>query len=569
MADKPDSKEAQASGGSGVQAAGPARPAPKAGAPGRGSNGGTKPAGAKPAAADKPIRPAPAGQGAAAAAAAAAPAGAALAEELIERRGFDVWLHEAIRQTPSWLVSMVVHMIVLLVMALIWMPAPEGDDRGPLTVSNQEEENLDVLDELEDEPLEEIDVTADLTTPEAPVELEQVALSPADDMEAAAISVELSEFGLEHAPKNDLLATVGTWSGDALSGRGNRAGLVARYGGTPASEKAVAAALKWLAVHQMPDGGWSFDLSRVPTCRGQCRNSGKEAEARIAATGLALLPFLGAGQTHKTGKYKDTVKNGLYFLVSHMKATPNGGSLREKGGRMYSHGIASIALCEAYAMTRDRGLYNPAQAALKYICYAQDPVGGGWRYEPRQSGDTSVVGWQLMALKSGHMAYLQVPPLTIAQATKFLNSVQTNSGANYGYTGPGNGPATTAIGLLSRMYLGWKKDNPALQRGVAWLSQKGPSTGKANMYYNYYATQVMRHWEGDEWKKWNEKMRDFLVGSQATKGHEAGSWFFGGQWSDRGGRLYDTAMATMTLEVYYRHLPIYRTQSVEEDFPVE
>ncbi len=562
MADKPEPKDVHAGGGSGVQAAGPAKPAPKAGAP----SAGAKPTGA----ASTPAKPTTKER-------AAAPAGAtgetALHAELVEGRGFDAWLHGAILMVPSWLVSMVVHMIVLLVMALIVLPAPEKDDRGPLTVANQEEENLDTLDELEDEPLDQIDVTADLTTPELPVDQLEPAPGFADDMEAAQVAVDLSEFGPDHAPRNDLLATVGTYTGDALSGRGNRAGLVARYGGTPASEKAVAAALKWLAMHQCPDGGWSFDLTRVPTCRGQCRNSGREAEARIAATGLALLPFLGAGQTHKTGKYTTTVKNGLYFLVSHMKVAPKGnlmtGSLHEKGGRMYSHGLASIALCEAYAMTRDRSLYDRAQAALNFIVYAQDPVGGGWRYEPRQAGDTSVVGWQLMALKSGHMAYLQVPPATIAKASVFLDNVQANSGANYGYTGPGNGQATTAIGLLSRMYLGWKKDNPALQRGVAWLSNKGPSTGKANMYYNYYATQVMRHWEGPEWKKWNEVMRDFLVGSQATKGHEEGSWYFGGQWSDRGGRLYDTAMAAMTLEVYYRHLPIYRTQSVEEEFPIE
>jgi len=132
--------------------------------------------------------------------------------------------------------------------------------------------------------------------------------------------------------------------------------------------------------------------------------------------------------------------------------------------------------------------------------------------------------------------------------------------------------ATTAIGLLSRMYLGWKKDNPALQWGVAWLSRQGPSGPdgeKANMYYNYYATQVMLHWEGPEWRKWNEKMREFLVQTQAAKGHETGSWYFGGPWSDRGGRLYDTALAAMTLEVYYRCQPIYQTQSVEEDFPIE
>ncbi|MAR12971.1 MAG: hypothetical protein CL681_23765, partial [Blastopirellula sp.] len=206
--------------------------------------------------------------------------------------------------------------------------------------------------------------------------------------------------------------------------------------------------------------------------------------------------------------------------------------------------------------------------SINHIVYAQDPVGGGWRYQPKQPGDTSAVGWQLMALKSGHMAYLQVPPVTVQGAMRFLDSVQSDSGAKYGYTSPGSGQATTAVGLLCRMYLGWKKDNGALHRGVEFLSQKGPSAN--NMYYNYYATQVMRHFEGEMWDKWNTKMRDSLVNSQIKRGHEEGSWHMGrgDHGSERGGRLYCTSMATMILEVYYRHLPIYGKQAAEEDFPL-
>jgi len=176
------------------------------------------------------------------------------------------------------------------------------------------------------------------------------------------------------------------------------------------------------------------------------------------------------------------------------------------------------------------------------------------------------VGWQLMALKSGHMAFLQVNPLTIKKAVEFLNRVQADDGAMYGYTDPGNGYGTSAVGLLCRMYLGWKKDNPALQRGVLRLAKAGPN---ADLYYDYYATQILHHMEGDAWVAWNTKMRESLVKSQQTKGHAAGSWFEGydkGHGPERGGRLYCTSMATMILEVYYRHLPIYGQQSVDEEF---
>jgi hypothetical protein len=178
-----------------------------------------------------------------------------------------------------------------------------------------------------------------------------------------------------------------------------------------------------------------------------------------------------------------------------------------------------------------------------------------------------------MALKSGSMAYLAVPQQTFKRAGTFLDSVQTDYGAAYGYATPGERPATSAIGLLCRMYLGWRHDHPPLARGVDRLSAWGPSTqtsgpGRNDMYYNYYATQVLHHYGGYEWRKWNDVMRDYLVKTQAQGGHEEGSWFFEGTdlGSYAGGRLYSTAMATMILEVYYRHMPLYRDQGAAGDF---
>jgi len=241
------------------------------------------------------------------------------------------------------------------------------------------------------------------------------------------------------------------------------------------------------------------------------------------------------------------------------------GQLYTGGEHMYAHGIATIALCEACGMTNDRRLLPFCRKAIEFICLAQDPAGGGWRYEPRQPGDTSVVGWQVMALKSARFAYIQIPKQTIAGINNFLNIVQANSGANYGYTDPGAGPATTAIGLLCRMHMGWQKDQGGLVRGVEFLDRIGPS--KNNVYFNYYATQVMRQFEGPAWEKWNKTMRDFLVESQVKNGHETGSWHFNGDHGTAvGGRLYTTCMNCMTLEVYYRYLPLYKKQSTENDF---
>ena len=478
---------------------------------------------------------------------------------------------------PSWLVSLVVHLVLIVILGL-WTFAPLADDDKVNVLEIGKNEDVEEIEEIEDTPpivepvvTEQVVPTPDTVVSEVafetPVEVNE-PVTLADDLDQVAISVELSEFGATTAPKNDLMATIGAVTGHGVEGRGMKArgSMVRQYGGNESSEAAVAAALRWIAEHQYPDGGWNFDHTRG-VCQGRCAEPGTLTTARNGATAMALLPFLGSGMTHMEGQYKLPVKGGLNYLVTHIKPDHGAGSLYESGGSMYSHGLASITLCEAYAMTQDKALLVPAQASLNFIAYAQDPVGGGWRYAPRSPGDTSAVGWQIMALKSGHMGYLQVAPNTVAGAIKFLDTVQADSGAYYGYTSPGKGAATTAVGLLCRMYLGWKKDEPALQRGVAYLSKAGPS--KTNMYFNYYATQVMKQYGGEEWDKWNVQMRDYLVAHQDKNGHAKGSWHFpGGHAGERGGRLYATSMATMILEVYYRHMPIYGNAATEEDFPL-
>lgn len=372
-------------------------------------------------------------------------------------------------------------------------------------------------------------------------------------------------------PPLDLLAEADTFP-HLLTGRGAefRRPLLAEGGGTAGSEVAVAAALEWLAAHQMPDGGWSFDHTLSDQCGGQCGDPGDRPEARNAATAIALLPLLGAGHTHFEGDYPNVVRRGLYFLGNRMKPDRGGGgSFWEGGGRMYSHGLAAIALCEAYAMTGDRDLHVPAHAALDFICYAQDPVGGGWRYNPREQGDMSVSSWQITALATGRMGRLRIRDDVLPGAAGFLDSVQLRNGAVYGYTGRGQGHATTAMGLLCRIFLGWPRDHPSLRAGVEQIAEWGPSQG--DFYYNFHATQVLWHYGGEPWQQWNGIMRDQLIHSQARQGHERGSWFVEASRissNSHGGRLFCTAMATMILEIYYRHLPIYRPREVvEEVFP--
>jgi prolyl oligopeptidase len=329
-------------------------------------------------------------------------------------------------------------------------------------------------------------------------------------------------------------------------------------GGNEASEAAVEAALKWLAKHRAADGSWSFDHTGGD-CQAQCGNPGK-LDAKFAATGLALLTFLGRGETHQRGDYQQAVKDGLDYLRRNMTVSANGGNMTAGGGSMYGQAMATAALAEAYAMTQDKALVAPAQAALNFIMYAQDPAGGGWRYAPRQPGDTSVTGWQITAIQSAYLGNLSIGMPTIPGAIKFLDSVQADGGAAYGYIKSGSTPATSAEGLLCRIWMGWEHSRPELRRGVERLAAIGPQKG--NLYFTYHATELLHQFDapaGDLWKAWNAEVRDYLLNEQSKTGHEIGSWMFegGDHGYEAGGRLYCTALAAMTLEVYYRYALTY------------
>jgi hypothetical protein len=334
-------------------------------------------------------------------------------------------------------------------------------------------------------------------------------------------------------------------------------------GGTKHTERAVPAALLWLAHHQAADGSWSMhDYTKQckdKTCTGQ-----SDISSDAGATALGLLPFLAAGQTHKAkGPYQQVVLRGLEWLMQHQQQDGNLG--KGSSQMMYGHGLATIALSEDYGMTGDLDARAAAQAAVDFILKSQNPKDGGWRYNPRDPGDTCVLGWQLTALKSAHLAGLDVGGDVFAKASKFLDSVSIRNGAEYGYQ-PGmvSSPTMTAVGLLGRQYLGAKHDNPMLTGGAAYLMKRLPNAEQPNIYYWYYGTQVMHNMGGNEWDTWWRKIRDNLVRTHVRDVTSCayGSWDPAKDaWGKRGGRLMETSLSTLTLEVYYRYLPLFKPEA--------
>lgn len=475
-------------------------------------------------------------------------------------------------QVPAWVVSMLVHVIAILVMALM-VSEPVRIEKPTVITSGVSDETEEEFSELEDpqespeQPLEVADFIAEvIVTAEIPVVPTEAAPTVADDLESAPVaSLDVPDFGSDLALGSDLTAVVGGSGGTGLGlGPRRKPGpMAAMRGGGADTEGAVDRALEWLAEHQMPDGGWDFNLNNCPSCMGKCADSGGLHQHcdRTGATSLALLPFLGRGNTHREGPYKRQVEGGIRWLLNRV-AEGNGRAYGPKNGSMYSQAIVGIALSECLAMSEDDDLAIPTQAVLDFIMKAQNPTTGGWQYTPGAPGDTSAMGWQLAALKSGFLAGYQINPLTVTKAGEFLDSVQSDEiGSKYGYTTPKDpSRARNAVGLLCRIYLGWDKDRPGLQAGVLQIAKDGPKEGES--YYNYYATQVMHHIGGDMWLAWNAKIKGMLLQTQSANDHETGSWGPGtetakGSPAMLAGRLYTTALATLILESYYRHQPIY------------
>lgn len=357
------------------------------------------------------------------------------------------------------------------------------------------------------------------------------------------------------------------------------------WGATMESDRSVAAALNWLARHQTMSGQWSLDHRSRCKAGATCSGAGL-FKSDSAATGLALLSFLANDETHKNkGIYEKHVAQGLTWLLKEQSPSGDLSGVKDptspNGKPMYAHAICTLALCEAYGMTkddpktRDERLGSAARKAVAYLERAQNDSTGGWRYTPSETGDTSVFGWVIMALKGAQLAGIEVNSTAFDRAAIWLNSVAKGEHLGlYSYQPYREvTPTMTAVGMLCRQYLGISQKDPSILEGKAYLLQNLPDDAIArNAYYWYYATLTMHNFNNAEFDDWNRKIRRILVESQAKEGCATGSWDperpVADAWGQQGGRLMMTCLNALTLEVYYRHLPLYKTDSLLPEGPV-
>jgi len=318
------------------------------------------------------------------------------------------------------------------------------------------------------------------------------------------------------------------------------------------------ATLEWLFAHQLGDGSWSFDLGECPSCKGRCTHSGTYPD-RAGATALAVLAGLSRGHTHQTGRYEVDIAYAIRYLTD--LASRNNGRLHAEGSHAYwVQAWGTLALSGCYAMTDDENLSGPAQLALNYIMLSQDPVEGGWPNAPGQPSNTFAVAWNLAAIHSGLLSGLEVAPVTMERARRYLKASATADKYDSPDAVSPDELPTFIAHMFCRMMTGFDKKTRPFPQGVSRLLANGYLPDIAS---SYLATQIIHQVDDKLEAEWNKSMRPSLARAEVLLGHEAGTYFDGtnaGMPFD-GGRLYCSALATMTRQVYYRHMPIYRTDA--------
>lgn len=333
--------------------------------------------------------------------------------------------------------------------------------------------------------------------------------------------------------------------------------MVSALGGSAETQAAIGRSLEWFTRNQEPDGRW--DVAK----------HGGEANHNIAATSLALLCYYGWGARHnEAGPHQAAVQKALAWLVSNVKEDGDVRGPAHNG--MYDQGMATIALCEAYGLTKDPSLLKPASNAVEFICRAQSKRTGGWRYQPGQDDtDLSVSGWHYMALKSAQLAGITAPTNALIRADRYVESL--GGGQHGGITGyqksEASRPAMIATGMFLRQLSLTNPREPKMRESAVFMRMNPLVERSVDYYYLYYGTLALYQYQGGIWEAWNEKMKGTLIPLQIKTGADSGAYNPSGEFGNRMGKTITTAMATLSLEVYYRILPIYGFKGADEEPP--
>jgi len=357
--------------------------------------------------------------------------------------------------------------------------------------------------------------------------------------------------------------------------------LVSKEGGA-GTEAALRSALTWLVNHQNDAGYWSGAKFTDECARlgdELCEGVG-QSTYDVGLTGLCLLALTGADAAASRGGFSEEIERAVEWLLAQQDSRRLIGVHRFHDF-FYSHLIATYALCEAYERIPSDEGKKRVRDAVKYIIDAGNPE-GGWRYEVPSAGDsdTSITAWALVTLGTAQKRGILDTQWAIDAGFKWIDEATDGSkSGRIGYNSRGSlsartpdnqhfpredTEAMTAAGLWARYFVDRIEGQTELVEKQVALIQACPPKETAfdpdgetylgnDVYYCYHATYAMFQKGAKAWKSWNRNMKKVALETQVKRGPAKGSWNPDGPWGHVGGRVYQTALMALCLEVYFRY----------------
>ena len=486
---------------------------------------------------------------------------------------FQDLMREWLKSAPWFMVSLVIHVIAGLIIANIDWQTLRADQVRVIQAQYQNDE-IEPLPE-EEEPPEEKEVEEVEEVQEDPTVTDEEIYEEVTEDDQNPID---SPFDGKNI--NDVIG-VGGGAGGRFGGKYRRRRAGKRGG--QATQKAVEWGLDWLKRHQDPEGFWDCDGFDAQCAAGDHCDGKGMALNDVGVTGLALLAFLGSGNTPTDGPYREVVRKGVRYLCQMQYPEDGCLTAKEDEHYMYNHAIGTLALTEAYGLSGMPVLKKHAKKAIEYIHKTKNP-GKAWRYndgaiDPIEQNDISVTGWMIMCLASAKDFGLPFDKHDIEDALAYIDEMTDTATGRTGYKERGSYSsrepgdeliwpfdkveAMTGVGMFCRFLCGYILGNaddqmPMIDKGAKLLLAKPPTwdegAGTIDYYYWYYGSYALFQKGGQDWKAWKDHMIKAVVEHQRTEGCAKGSWDPRcDPWGDNGGRVYSTALCTLCLEVFYRY----------------
>lgn len=496
-----------------------------------------------------------------------------------EEHTFNDVLYDWMGKAPWLGISVAAHVLAFFVLTAFPWDGPKKDGVKALDAT-LEATPEDIIEEEEEEEIEEVEEEIEpiedpiIKDAEVSDHNEEDVDEPFESMVGDPDQNADSPFDSENS--NDVMGLGGGAGGKFGSRGGGRKNLRAAHG--RALDDALKDALEWLRLHQSADGSWDTDgfMNECGKIGNTICDGPGRAQHDVGNTGLALLAFLGEGNTTDSGDYKEQVAKGINWLRSMQDR--DSGLIGEKSSHefLYNHAIATLALCEAYYASESPLLKGTCQKAINYINRARNPY-SAWRYDepPMGLNDTSVTGWMVFAIKAAEDAKLQIDQGAYEGAMSWIDEATDTASGRVGYNEMGSlssringvndhfpadkGESMTAVGLLCRFFMGQDdpKESPILKKHGELMLKKLPEWDPdgfgTDMYYWYYGSYAMYQLGGKYWKKWEAALRPAVSENQNQNGDSKGSWDPIGPWGFAGGRVYSTALMALCIEVYFRY----------------